>query len=56
VDYNLTDRQKELVATARKIARENMKAVRQKYDEEEVFPWDIVKILGEAGLFGVYIP
>jgi alkylation response protein AidB-like acyl-CoA dehydrogenase len=56
LDYGLTDEQKELVATTRKIAQEKMKPVRQKYDAEEIFPWDIVKVLAEAGLFGVYIP
>lgn len=56
MDYYLTDEQKELVATARRIAQEDIKPVRQQYDAEETFPWDIVKILGEAGLFGAYIP
>jgi alkylation response protein AidB-like acyl-CoA dehydrogenase len=56
LDYGLTDEQKKLVATTRKIAQEHMKPVRQKYDAEEIFPWDIVKLLAEAGLFGVYIP
>jgi alkylation response protein AidB-like acyl-CoA dehydrogenase len=56
LDYGLTDRQKQLVETTRRVAREHMKPVRQKYDADEVFPWDIVKLLAEAGLFGVYIP
>ena len=56
MDYNLTDEQKDIVSTAREIADRDIKPVRQKYDREGVFPWDIVKILGEAGLFGVYIP
>lgn len=56
MDYGLTDEQKELVATTRGIAEKHMKPVRQKYDAEEIFPWDIVKVLAEAGLFGVYIP
>lgn len=56
MDYGLTDEQKQLVATTRGIAQEHMKPVRQKYDAEEIFPWDIVKVLAEAGLFGVYIP
>jgi alkylation response protein AidB-like acyl-CoA dehydrogenase len=56
LDYYLTEEQKELVSTARAIANEHMKPVRQKYDAEGTFPQEIVKILGEAGLFGVYIP
>ncbi|MFH1313322.1 MAG: acyl-CoA dehydrogenase family protein [Candidatus Eisenbacteria bacterium] len=56
MEYNLTDEQKDIVSRTRKIAIDNIKPVRQKYDREEIFPWDIVKLLGEAGLFGVYIP
>ena len=56
MDYYLTEEQRELVATARSIANEYIKPVRQQYDAEGTFPWDIVKVLGEAGLFGVYIP
>ena len=56
LDYNLNETQKQLAATARKIAEEHMKPVRQKYDEEETFPWDIVKVLGASGLCGAYIP
>jgi alkylation response protein AidB-like acyl-CoA dehydrogenase len=56
LDYGLTERQKELVATTRRVAEEHMKPVRQQYDADETFPWDIVKVLAEEGLFGVYIP
>lgn len=56
MDYNLTDEQKELVSVARGIAEENMKPVRRQYDREGIYPWDIVKALADAGLFGVYIP
>jgi alkylation response protein AidB-like acyl-CoA dehydrogenase len=56
LEYNLTEEQKDIVSKARRIAVENMKPVREKYDREEIFPWDIVNILGDAGLFGVYIP
>jgi alkylation response protein AidB-like acyl-CoA dehydrogenase len=56
LDYYLTEEQKKLVSTARSIANDYIKPVRQQYDAEGTFPWDIVKVLGEAGLFGVYIP
>jgi alkylation response protein AidB-like acyl-CoA dehydrogenase len=56
LEYNLTDEQKDLVSTTRRIADQDIRPVRQEYDREGTFPWDIVKILGEAGLFGVYIP
>jgi len=56
LDYNLNEAQKQLVATAKRIAEEHMKPVRQKYDAEETFPWDVVRVLGESGLCGAYIP
>jgi alkylation response protein AidB-like acyl-CoA dehydrogenase len=56
LDYNLTDEQKELVSVARKIAETDIRPVRRQYDREGTYPWDIVKLLAEAGLFGVYIP
>jgi alkylation response protein AidB-like acyl-CoA dehydrogenase len=56
LDYNLTDGQRELVAVAREIAEHDIKPVRQRYDHEGIYPWDIVGKLAEAGLFGVYIP
>ena len=56
MDYNLTDEQKELVAVTRGIAEKDIKPVRQRYDREGIYPWDIVEKLAAAGLFGVYIP
>lgn len=56
MDYFLNDDQKKLIATARQVAGEHMKPVRQKYDAEEIFPWDVVKVLGTSGLCGAYIP
>ena len=41
---------------ARKIADEKVMPVRQELDEKEEFPWEIMRICGEAGLFGVSMP
>jgi len=41
---------------AQRIAEEKIKPVRQKYDEEAIFPWDIVKELAQTDLFRVFIP
>ena len=41
---------------AQRIAEEKIKPVRQKYDEEGIFPWDIVKELAQTDLFRVFIP
>ncbi|OIN99672.1 acyl-CoA dehydrogenase [Candidatus Desantisbacteria bacterium CG_4_10_14_0_8_um_filter_48_22] len=57
MDYLLNETQKMVVDLTRKIAREKITpAVAAHYDETEEFPWDIMKILADAGLFGVYIP
>jgi butyryl-CoA dehydrogenase len=56
MEYGFTDEQKEIVELTRKIAREKILPVRAELDETETFPWDIMHILAEAGLFGIYIP
>ena len=56
MDYFLTEEQKLIKDLARKIAEEKILPVRAKYDEEEIFPWEIIKILADSDLFGVYIP
>jgi len=56
MNYFLSEEEKMIVDTARQIAQEKIKPVREKYDEEGIFPWDIVKELADAGLCGVYIP
>ncbi len=55
-DYYLTEEQRELRDLARRIAVEKIVPIRAEMDEKEEFPWEIMKILAEAGLFGVYIP
>ncbi|MCX5686255.1 MAG: acyl-CoA dehydrogenase family protein, partial [Candidatus Omnitrophica bacterium] len=56
MDYLLTEQQIMVRDLARKIAREKIKPVAAKYDEEEEFAWEIVKVLADSDLFGVYIP
>ena len=56
MEYFLTDEQKEIKALARKVAQEKIKPLRERYDEEEIFPWDIVKVMAETGLFRVLVP
>ncbi|MFA5410293.1 MAG: acyl-CoA dehydrogenase [Candidatus Omnitrophota bacterium] len=56
MDYLLTDEQKMVQELARKIAREKIKPVAAKYDQTEEYPWDIIKIIADAGLFGLFIP
>jgi alkylation response protein AidB-like acyl-CoA dehydrogenase len=55
LDYFLTEQQKEIKKLTRTIAEEQVLPVRAALDEKEEFPWEIMKILADAGLFGVYI-
>lgn len=56
MDYFLTEEQAMIKELAKKIAEEKILPVRAEYDEKEIFPADIVKILADSDLFGVYIP
>jgi butyryl-CoA dehydrogenase len=55
MDYFLTEEQKMIQSLAREIAEERVKPVAAEHDETGEFPWDIMKILAEAGFFGLYI-
>jgi len=52
----LTEEQRTIQDLARTIAEEKVKPVRAKYDEEGIFPWDIVQELAKVDLFRVFVP
>ena len=56
MDYLLSDEQKMVQELARKIAEEKIRPVAAKYDQTEEYPWEIIKIIADAGLFGLFIP
>jgi butyryl-CoA dehydrogenase len=56
VDYLLTEEQEMIRDLARKIAVEKVIPVRAELDEKEEFPWELMKVCADAGLFGVYLP
>jgi alkylation response protein AidB-like acyl-CoA dehydrogenase len=56
IDYQLTEDQKMIRDVCRDIAENHIKPVRAKYDEEGTFPWDIIEVLRQADICGVYIP
>ena len=56
MEYGLTEEQKEIVELTRKIAKEKVLPARAELDEKEEFPWEIMNIFADAGLFGIYIP
>ena len=56
MNYFLTEDQLEMQDIARRIANEIMKPLSEKYDEEGIFPWDVVEIMANSDLFAVMIP
>jgi len=56
VDYFLTEEQQMIKEIAAKIAAEKIRPVRAELDESEEFPWDLMKVLAQSDLFGVYLP
>jgi len=56
LEHFLTEQQKEIKNLTRTIAEEKVLPVRAELDEKEEFPWEIMKILADTDLFGVYIP
>jgi alkylation response protein AidB-like acyl-CoA dehydrogenase len=56
MDYLLTEDQLALRELAHNIAEKEIRPVAAKYDRDGTFPWPLIKIFAEAGLFGICIP
>ena len=56
MDYLFTEEQKAIKDLAHRIAEEKIRPVAAQYDKTEEFPWDVLKIIGESDLFGLFIP
>ncbi len=56
MDYLLNEQQVMIRDLARQIANDKIRPIAAKYDETEEFAWDIVKVLADSDLFGIYIP
>ncbi len=56
VNYFLNEEQQMIVELTKELAREKIIPVRAKLDEQEEFPWDLVKDFAQADLFGLFIP
>jgi len=54
--YYLTDEQRMVVELARAIAREKIAPVAAHYDETETYPAELMRLLAEQGLMGIWIP
>jgi len=56
MDYFLTEEQAMIRDLARQIAEEKIVPVRRELDEKEEFPWEIMKVIAQSDLFGLFIP
>ncbi|MBN1306720.1 MAG: acyl-CoA dehydrogenase family protein [Chitinispirillaceae bacterium] len=56
MNWFLSEEQRMIIETAREIAQKKMLPVRERYDHEGVFPWDVVEAMAAADLCGLYIP
>ncbi len=56
MNYLLTDEQKMIKDLAHKIAEEKIRPVAAEYDKTEKFPWEVIKVIAESDLFGLFIP
>ena len=56
MDYELTEQQNEIRELARRIALRDIRPARERCDEDERFPWDLVEKFRQADLYGVYLP
>lgn len=56
MNFELNENQLMITQMVRDFAEKEIKPYFKKWDEEEIFPVDIMKKMGELGLLGIYIP
>jgi butyryl-CoA dehydrogenase len=56
MDYFLTEEQTFIRDTARQIAEERVVPARAELDEKEEFPTEIINVMAQSDLFGIFIP
>jgi len=56
LDYGLTEEQGMMKEVARELAEKKIRPIAAEYDEKNEFPAEIVPVLAESDLCGVYIP
>ena len=55
IDYLLTDEQKMIRDLCRQITEEKITPVAGELDKTEEFPWEVMKVIAQSDLFGLYI-
>lgn len=56
MDYLFTEENKMIKDLAHKIAEEKIRPVAAQFDQSEKYPWDVIKVMGESDMFGLFIP
>jgi butyryl-CoA dehydrogenase len=55
IDYLLTEQQTMIRDLCRQITDEKIRPVAAEYDKSEKFPWEVMKVMAQSDLFGIYI-
>jgi alkylation response protein AidB-like acyl-CoA dehydrogenase len=56
LDFSLTEEQKLFKKTIREFCEKELKPIASKIDQEEYFPFDVYKKMGQMGLMGMTVP
>lgn len=56
MNFNYTDEQKMIRNMVREFAEKEIKPIAKETDEEEKFPWDTIRKMGDLGLMGMTVP
>jgi alkylation response protein AidB-like acyl-CoA dehydrogenase len=56
MDYLLTEEQQMIKDLCHQIAEEKIKPVAAEYDENDEFPWDVIKVFAGSDICGISIP
>lgn len=56
MDFKKTDNQAMIAETVRKFAETHIRPEMMKWDEEQIFPVDLFRKMGELGLMGILVP
>ncbi|UCB58486.1 MAG: acyl-CoA dehydrogenase [Thermoplasmatales archaeon] len=56
MDFSLTEEQKLFKKTIREFCEKELKPIASKIDQEEYFPFDVYKKMGQMGLMGMTVP
>jgi alkylation response protein AidB-like acyl-CoA dehydrogenase len=56
MDFELSEELREIQRTVRAFCEEKVKPHARRWDDEETFPWEVVRELGPMGLLGMNVP